>query len=192
MALFPSPPEEYAQLVARVDAFFSDVASRCASAMACQPGCDGCCQVQLTLSPVESASVSAYVEQLDADSRAVLRKQLEAQPETASPRCSMIDGNGQCLIYPARPLVCRSQGLPLRYPPELVPIEAVRARVPSGVVTVCPLNFTAQTPRPSDALDAERVDQILALLNHRYVAIYGLDGQSRYGLADVVGAALEP
>ncbi len=190
MSLLPSPPPEYAQLVARVDAFFSDVASRCADAIACQPGCDGCCQVQLTLSPVEAASLAAYVGQLDAESRDRLRKRLAEALDEENTRCAMLDRSGQCLVYPARPLVCRSQGLPLRYPSELVPIEAVRVRVPSGVITVCPLNFTVDNPRLSDALDAERVDQIVALLNHTYARKHGLDGEVRYVLADVVAALL--
>jgi Fe-S-cluster containining protein len=49
--------------------------------------------------------------------------------------CALLDGDGGCRVYPARPYVCRTQGLPLRF------FEELRA----GGVTVerrdiCPLN----------------------------------------------------
>jgi hypothetical protein len=101
----------------------------------------------------------------------------------------LLDGEDACSIYPARPLVCRSQGLPLRYPSDLVPAEAVRVRLPTGVLTVCPLNFTTRAPLANEALDAERVDQILAVLNHRYCEAQGLDASQRWSLGEIVLAA---
>ncbi|MFO0653815.1 MAG: YkgJ family cysteine cluster protein [Polyangia bacterium] len=190
MGLFPPVPPEYAQLVARVDGFAADVMTRCAADFSCRAGCDDCCRVELTLSLVEAAALAGSIAALAGEIKARLRRLLSAPIPTEMPRCALLDESGQCAVYLARPLVCRSQGLPLRYPTDVVPVEAVRARLASGVVTVCPLNFAVREPDAGDVLDAERVDQILAVLNHRYAAAHGLDGQARYPLADVASAAL--
>lgn len=191
MGLFPPAPPEYAQLVGRVDDFAAAVATRCAEDLSCRAGCCDCCLVELTLSPVEASALADFVLSLDGDSKATVRRLLSSPLPSDNPRCAMLDASGQCVVYGGRPLVCRSQGLPLRYASDLIPVEAIRSRLPTGVVTVCPLNFSKREPRAEDVLDAERVDQILAILNHRYAQALGLDGDARYPLADVVAAALD-
>lgn len=34
---------------------------------------------------------------------------------TPTTRCTMLDDEGDCLVYPTRPLICRTHGLPLAY-----------------------------------------------------------------------------
>jgi hypothetical protein len=77
----------------------------------------------------------------------------------------MLEEDGRCAIYPHRPLVCRTQGLPLRYPEGVIPALAVLARGRDGgdPITWCPLNFREHPPDAGDVLDAERVDAMLAL-----------------------------
>jgi hypothetical protein len=58
----------------------------------------------------------------------------------------------------------------LRYPEGFVPVASVRMRIKGGEVTWCPLNYTDTAPRGEDVLDAERVDQILAVVTRRHVA----------------------
>ncbi|MCU0672558.1 MAG: YkgJ family cysteine cluster protein [Myxococcota bacterium] len=102
-------------------------------------------------------------------------------------RCVMLGDDGRCAVYAARPLVCRSQGLPLAYPNDVVPIEAVRARAGDKALVWCPLNFTTRPPTGPDLLDAGRLDEALALLNRAYVG----DGDPlvRIDLRDLVAAA---
>jgi Fe-S-cluster containining protein len=92
----------------------------------------------------------------------------EAPGET---RCALLEDDGSCAIYAQRPLVCRSQGQALRYPAGFVPEQAVRLRTKAGDVTWCPLNYNEAEPRGEDVLDAERVDQILAVVTRRHVAL---------------------
>jgi hypothetical protein len=47
-------------------------------------------------------------------------------------------------------------------------------------MTHCPLNFTEHPPQARAVLDAERVDQILALVNLRYAQQHGLDPEARH------------
>jgi Fe-S-cluster containining protein len=55
----------------------------------------------------------------------------------------------RCLVYGARPLICRSFGLASRF---------------EGETTWCPLNFTLEPPRGAFVLDLERVNQPLSVI----------------------------
>lgn len=183
---------EYAALVARIDAFFAGVLARHRPVMHCQSGCAGCCQDGLSVSPLEAAVIREYLAGLPAAERKRIASQAHTQEAAqeehdADPEergCVFLDEAERCAIYPARPLVCRTQGLPLAYSADVVPLEALRFRARDGrAVVACPLNFSDQptdgSPAPSppaayapgaaDILDAEHVDRILALLNRRFV-----------------------
>jgi len=185
------PPPEYALLTAKVDAFAAAVQSRCSAEMSCRAGCGGCCLVELSVSNVEAAAMMDYLRSLHPEEQRRVAMQVLRPQFGSQPRCVLLDDDDSCRLYAARPLVCRSQGLPLRYPHELIPAEAVRVRLTNGVVTVCPLNFTTQTPAATDVLDAERIDQILAVLNHRHSQQHGLDPARRWSLAEIVTTAAE-
>jgi hypothetical protein len=73
-------------------------------------------------------------------------------------------GGERCAIYAARPLICRSHGLPIRFAPE--------GRRALPLVDVCPRNFVGHDTLPADtildqvtlstvlgALDAARADE---------------------------------
>ena len=93
------------------------------------------------------------------------------------------------MIYAHRPLVCRTQGFALRYPAGFIPEAAVRARTNTGDVTHCPLNFTHAAPASPDVLDAERVDQLLAVVNHRFARSHGLGSEVRDSISDIAARA---
>jgi hypothetical protein len=101
----------------------------------------------------------------------------------------MLRPDDTCAIYPARPLVCRSQGLPLLYPQAWVEKAAQRTVTSDGkALTCCPLNFTTDSrpPLPSQILDAERVDVLLALVNRRYAGATATVPLDRYPLTDLL------
>lgn len=154
---------QYEDLVEKVGAFGADVAARRAPDLACARGCDACCHVELTVSPTEARRVAAYLADLEGVDVA-RRRAIAARADVPSTRCVMLDADGACDVYPARPLVCRTQGLPLGYPAGVVPEATVRFRVRALEVVCCPLNFTAQEPAPADVLDAGRVDAMHALV----------------------------
>jgi hypothetical protein len=177
----PDALEEYRAVVARVDAFAAAVAERRSADLRCSAGCDGCCRVELEVSPVEAASVREALARMPRADREALRRRASAASSEA--RCAMLGDDGRCAIYEARPLVCRTQGLPLRYPPGFVPADAIGLRLGEhGDVTWCPLNFTDASPRGEDVLDAELVDRLLAVVNRRWVAGRGGDPLERRAL----------
>ena len=110
-----------------------------------------------------------------------------ALADDAPERCVMLEDDGRCAIYASRPLVCRSQGLALAYPSDVVPVEAVRARAGDKALVWCPLNFTAHPPTGADVLDAGRLDEALAVLNRALVETR--DPLTRWALRDLVSAA---
>ncbi len=152
---------EYDALRAKVDGFAEAVAARRGD-LTCRAGCSACCQVELEVSEVEAAPIERALRALSPAARARLAERV---PRAGA--CVMLEPDGRCAIYPARPLVCRTQGLPLRYPAGTLPTDAAQGRVPGGDVTWCPLNFRDGPPAPEDVLDAERVDVMLALVNRR-------------------------
>jgi Fe-S-cluster containining protein len=190
---------EYAALQDKVAAFTRGAWERAREQMACRRGCDSCCSVWLSVSQVEAAELRAGLAALPFAARAEVaergRRELarEAQPTTqpgAAPRCALLESDGSCAVYAHRPLVCRTQGHALRYPPGFIPVAAVRARTSTGEITHCPLNFSEVPPRAADVLDAERVDQILALVNRRFCEAAGLDPEARHALSQLAADAL--
>lgn len=162
------PHPDYLALTLKVDAFAAAVGAR-RDDLRCRMGCSSCCHVELALCDVEADALGEVLRTLDEGTRETLRSNLAARPagEPDAP-CPLLERTeGRCLAYEGRPLVCRTQGLPLRYPPAFVPLETVRARAPGGEIVWCPLNFDREAPAAADVLDAERVDAMLALVNQR-------------------------
>ena len=184
---------EYRALVEKVDGFTTAVGQRRRADLACRPGCSSCCEVWLTVSPVEAQPLRAALDALPTAARESVAQRgrqeraREARGEAA--RCAMLEPDGRCAVYEARPLVCRTQGLALQYPPGVVPEAAVRGRTSRGEITYCPLNFTGAQPGAADVLDAERVDQLLAIVSVRYAHAHGLDPAARTSLSDLAADA---
>ena len=126
-----------AELTRKVDAFFARVAERHGGDMQCATGCSDCCHVQLTITQVEAAAIRAHVAAWPSERRRDL-----ANTEPGDERCAALDSAGKCKVYDARPLVCRSHG---------VPIRLTRGSLP--VVQSCHRNFTRSVPDPDCILD---------------------------------------
>lgn len=132
------------ELTRKVDAFFARVAVRHGTDMQCETGCSDCCHVRLTITAVEAEGIRAHVTTWSDEQRRKL-----AAPGPAD-RCAALDAAGRCRIYLARPLVCRSHG---------VPVRLRRGGLP--VVESCHRNFTRTTPDPDCVLDQETLSATL-------------------------------
>ena len=128
----------YPEVAAKVDAFFQRVEQRHGSDLSCHSGCSDCCHTRLTVTRVEAEAIAGELARWPAEQRAAL------------------DGNGRCLIYPVRPIVCRSHGAPLRLREGSLP-----------VVRACFRNFPAG-PDKADAdciLDQQTLSAIVLAVN---------------------------
>jgi uncharacterized protein len=99
--------------------------------MQCESGCSDCCVVRLTVTRVEADAIRDLVAGWPADRRATLATNAAA----SSTACAALDPAGRCLIYDARPIVCRSHGVPIRL---------------RTTVEVCHRNFTEHGPAAAD------------------------------------------
>ncbi len=160
-------PDAYVPLVQQVDALTADIGRRRAVDLSCRRGCSACCHVQLTVTPLEARRVGEELARLEAGVRERIRERgralaaLERVPEGSA--CVMLQDDGACAIYAARPLVCRTQGHALRYPEGSLQELAVFATAPGSEITWCPLNYIERPPKSEDVIEAQRVDERLGL-----------------------------
>lgn len=154
---------EYRALIAKVDAFDARVEAGQGRWLRCGAGCDGCCRLRRSAWAVEIDHIQRYVAGLPPARRAELAARRDAAAVREGERCVMLDADGRCAIYPARPVICRTHG------------PAVR--LPAGDLSWCGLNFEGLDPAavaaavPADAvLDLDLLDRMLAMINTRFVA----------------------
>jgi Fe-S-cluster containining protein len=88
----------------RVDAEASRLTVIHEPRLRCARGCAACCIDDLTVLEVEAARIRSEYAPL-----------LRAGPPHPVGACAFLDEAGACRIYAARPYVCRTQGLPLRW-----------------------------------------------------------------------------
>jgi hypothetical protein len=154
--------EWYAELRAKVDAFFARVRSLYPDELRCGPGCSDCCHARFSVALVEAAAMVSALAALPAEAHLRLASRARDPKRTA---CAALDERGRCAIYEARPLVCRSHGLPVRT------IESRgRSRLP--VIATCPRNFGGgarlATLGPDPILDQETLSTVLAAIDAAY------------------------
>jgi hypothetical protein len=164
----PRPPVDaaaalanYRALVAKVDAKVAEISARHPAALACRAGCHGCCQPGLTVNSVEAAHLAAFLA-ADPARRARAREAVAADAH-AGTRCALLAADGRCSVYEARPIVCRSHG---------VPVQVLRTTI-AKVKTrdVCPLNFVglplAELPA-GDLIDLDTLNTLMALIDAQH------------------------
>jgi len=148
-----------AELTAKIDGFFARVEARHGDDMQCQTGCSDCCHVRLSITAVEADAIRLHLASHPA---------LVVNEDPA--RCAALDSRGRCQIYEARPVVCRSHGVPIRLRERSLP-----------VVRNCFRNFTHSEPQPDCVLDQETLSTLVLAVDRAA----GHDG-SRIELASLL------
>ena len=119
----------YTQFLQQAEVQFDRVAQRHPLSFSCKQGCHSCCEPGLTVLKVEAEHIARHIKQHPEIQRA-LHTIRDTNPHNGT-RCSMLDKDGGCAIYPVRPFICRSHGAPIAI-----------AREEYYQIDVCPLNFT--------------------------------------------------
>ncbi|HBP19695.1 MAG TPA: hypothetical protein DEA08_18130 [Planctomycetes bacterium] len=122
------PLSELRALHAAVDAEVAELSALHQGRLQCARGCAGCCLDDLSVFALEA-------ERIRAEAGELLR---EGSPHPPG-ACAFLDGEGACRVYAARPYVCRSQGLPLRW------LEEREGQVVE-LRDICPLNEPEDQP----------------------------------------------
>jgi len=144
----------YRQLVAQADLLCARIERDFAPQIVCHAGCGDCCQLQSVL-PVEAFSLFVSWRRLPDAEQQALRQQIDA---TGGGACPLLT-DARCPLYAARPLICRTHGLPI-----LFTSEAGRS------VDFCPLNFVGVDSLPGTAvIDLDRLNLLLAQVNRGFV-----------------------
>jgi len=163
--------QEYHQLITALDAEITRVAKLHAGALSCGPGCASCCQAFSVL-PIEAACVREAIGALDTASQEQLGRNLAEDDD----RCPLLIDD-LCAIYAARPVICRTQGLPLAYVDE--EREAIE-------VSACGLNFPDDHGfAPEDLLFMDQFNTRLAELNQAWCGTRNLDPTKRIPLREL-------
>jgi Fe-S-cluster containining protein len=126
--------------------FFEKIHQKHSTQMECKKGCSKCCQTDISVFEIEGERINEWFYAQDELQQKDLLE-LWSTPHQAG-YCSFLY-NDQCTIYEARPLICRTQGLPLFLSKE-------------NVLDYCPLNFKAGDPPKEDWLNLERMNTLLS------------------------------
>ena len=148
-----------AELTAKIDGFFARALARHGDDMQCETGCSDCCHVRLSITHVEAGAIRAFAT----------GRTLALNPDPT--RCAALDEAGRCQIYEARPVVCRSHGVPIRMREGSLP-----------VIRNCFRNFTQSEPAADCVLDQETLSTLVLAVD----VAAGHEGH-RIDLATVLG-----
>lgn len=154
-AVYNEKLNNYHLLAKQVDELCRRIGEEFGSSIACRRGCDDCCR-HLSLFPVEGAMLAAAVAGLPAaEAEQVRRRARASRPDGP---CPLLE-DGACLLYEARPLICRTHGMPL-----LATGENGRS------IDFCPRNFQGTTSLPGRAvIDIDRLNETLSAVNTLFV-----------------------
>ncbi|HEY6871270.1 MAG TPA: YkgJ family cysteine cluster protein [Geobacteraceae bacterium] len=171
--------DNYRELLAKVDLFCRKVEEDFAAHLACRAGCDDCCR-HISLFWVEAVALADALGDLPAGEAARIRARAAGVSPDAP--CPLLE-NGRCLLYAARPIICRTHGLPL-----------LTVRNGNRTVDFCPRNFLGIGSLPGSAvIDLDRLNTALAAINTLFVAQLFEDAppaQERVSIAEALG--IEP
>jgi Fe-S-cluster containining protein len=149
--------DNYFQMVARVDALCRGIREVLSSQITCSEGCSSCCTA-ITLFPVEAAALEAALETLPEAQRTDIRQHVA--DHVGGERCPLLEEH-RCLLYAARPIICRTHGLPIIY------TEGSERKV-----DCCPLNMNEgdQPLSGSTVIDLDRLNTLLVAVNALFLS----------------------
>jgi len=155
--------ENYYQMVTRVDALCRGIHEVLSGRITCSEGCSSCCTA-ITLFPVEAAALNAALEALPDARQEDIRRHVALH--AAGERCPLLEHH-RCLLYAARPIICRTHGLPIIYN------EGDQRKV-----DCCPLNLgDGEQPLSGSAvIDLDRLNTLLVAVNALFLSYIDADG----------------
>lgn len=147
--------QQYQKLRDLADQMAADLGVVHGDRLVCRKGCCNCC-TNLSVFPVE---FFAIVEEMKKAGWTKLHF-------NAAAICGYLDEHGICEIYPFRPIICRTQGLPLAFYDD---------DTQGYSVSYCPKNFAGQDPEqihfgPDNTLNLDDLNDELFDIHLQYLA----------------------
>lgn len=148
--------DNYHHLVERVDALCHGIEAALGEQITCSAGCSSCC-TSITLFPVEGAALREALRARPADEAEAIRQHVSKH--ASEERCPLLSHH-RCLLYEARPIICRTHGLPILY------TDAGERRV-----DYCPHNLTdSESLSGSTIIDLDKLNSLLVAVNSLYLS----------------------
>ena len=148
--------ENYKQLTARIDSLCNDIAAALGEQITCTAGCSSCC-TSITVFPVEAAAMRETLANLPEQQAEEIRRHVSEHADEE--RCPLLLHH-RCLLYDARPIICRTHGLPIVYT-----VDDQRKS------DCCPLNLTEAESIPgSSVVDLDKLNTLLVAVNSIYMS----------------------
>ena len=167
---------DYHQLIAALDTEIGRIGEMHGATLSCGPGCASCC-LAFSVLPIEAACLREAIGALPLASQEQLDRNLAEGDE----RCPLLIDD-LCSVYAARPVICRTQGLPLAY------VDAEREAIE---VSACPLNFPDEYAfAPENLLFMDDFNARLSELNRAWCREKRLSPDRRIPLREI--ACLTP
>lgn len=150
--------------------------------LVCGPGCSNCC-VNFAVFPVEFYAILSEMKETG------LAPDALSFAESSS--CGFLSG-GLCIIYPFRPIICRTHGLPILY------IDDSSGEV-KWEVSFCELNFSGESKIEFSEhmlLDIEKINAELYRINQDFIASHDSgqahNSKKRIPLGDLAAQGYTP
>jgi len=110
---------ELAELSAEAETMIEQQEEGDRAQIACGAGCDDCCVVNVSITLLEGIAIARYVRRMEDDVATQVSLRLDRlwsavrgleddERLVVRRKCAFLDECGFCLIYPVRPLFCRS------------------------------------------------------------------------------------
>jgi Fe-S-cluster containining protein len=148
--------DNYKQLTARVDALCNSIALALGEQITCSAGCSSCC-IPITIFPVEAAAMQEFLKTQPEQKADEIRRHVSEH--TDDEHCPLLL-NHNCLLYEARPIICRTHGLPIIYTS-----EGQRSS------DCCPRNLTGSEQLPgTSVVDLDKLNTLLVAVNSIYLS----------------------
>jgi Fe-S-cluster containining protein len=146
----------YRQLIARVDELCRAIAAQLGEQITCSPGCSSCC-TSITVFPVEAAALRETLNNLPTPEADAIHRHVSAH--AAGERCPLLSHH-HCLLYEARPIICRTHGLPIIYT-----TDNQRSS------DCCPLNMTGvEAISGANVVDLDKLNTLLVAVNSIFLS----------------------
>ncbi len=169
--------QPYREFLTRLDLLIASVRDYYKESITCARGCSSCCTAGLSVFPVEALYIKTYAGDI----------QRKSAPGPG--KCTFLE-NDLCLIYQLRPVVCRTQGMPLLYGTD---------SNEETELSLCELNFQGRNIQecisPDHIIDMDRINTILAAQNIHYLKqVNRLDDllDKRITLDDIITGSFGP
>jgi uncharacterized protein len=152
-----NPIDKYRGLRSHIDEKIKRLEEVHGSDITCHSGCTACC-INLTVFPVEFFAILEDLKK----SHTIQTASLFNEPAP----CGFLNEEGLCRIYPFRPIICRTHGLPILFLDD-------SQEEPAWEVSFCELNFRNNTSiefTDDTLLDIETINTELNGINDQFIS----------------------